>query len=230
MTATPNPYALQPTATAVAELGVVRRLHTRPMRTIILAFTLMAVSLIASADEPAVDRLLRGVRAELPKGWSASYDKEHAWLEVSHDEAVLAISALPNGPPDEKPEWRTFVFAFRVVAAVHPTEYRRLSAENAQIQKKATALYEDLISKKVSHKFDSFLPSTNEEKAAVAQYEALKKSLHTLPDFYFDAISLQWGLNSPDNPIIRVTDDRVRDECTRVQEKVVKHLSKYEVA
>jgi len=74
------------------------------------------------------------------------------------------------------------------------------------------------------------LPRTNEENAAVARYEVLKKSLHTLPDFYFDEISLKWEVNSPDNPIISVTDDRIRDECTRVQEKVVKLLSKYEVA
>jgi hypothetical protein len=209
---------------------LVKQLCTRPVRTVFLIFTFLALSFIASADEPTVNRLLRGVRAELPEGWTASYDKEHAWLEVSRIEAVLALSALPNGPGGEKPERRTFAFAFHVVAAVHPTEYRRLRAENAQIQKKATALYEDLIRKRVSHKFDSFSPSTDEEKAVVAQYEALKTSLHPLPDFYFEAIGLKWGSNSPDNPVIRVTDDRVRDECTRVQEKVVKLLSKYEGA
>jgi hypothetical protein len=183
---------------------------------------------MASAEEQTVNRLLRGIRAELPKGWTASYDKEHAWLEISREKAVLSISAFPNGPGGEKPDRRTFRFAFRIVAAVQPIAYRRLSAENAQIQKKVTALYEDLVSKRVSHKFDSFLPSTDEEKAAVAQYEALKKSLHTLPNFYFDGISLEWGFNSPDFPIISATDDRVRDECTRVQEKILKLLSKYD--
>lgn len=205
----------------------VKRLCTRPVRTIILAFTFLALSLVASADEPTVNQLLGIVRAELPKGWTVSYDKEHAWLEVSRDEAVLSIPTLPNGSGAEKPQRRTFIFAFRVVAAVHPTEYRRLSAENAQIQKNATALYEELISKRVSHKFDSFSPSTNEEKVAVAQYQALKKSLRRLPDFYCDAISLEWSLNSPDYPIISITDDRIRDECTRVQEKVMKLLFKY---
>ena len=111
------------------------------MKTIILAFAFLALSLIARADEPAVGRLLRSIRAELPKGWTVSYDKDYAWLEVSREKAVLSISALPNSG-FEKPERRTFTFAFRVVAAVHPTEYRRLSIENAQIQKKATALYE----------------------------------------------------------------------------------------
>ncbi len=211
-------------------LSPVRRLCTRFVRTIILAFTFLGLSLIASADEPTVNRLLRGVRAELPKGWTASYDKEHAWLEVYRDEAVSSISALPNGPPDEKPERRKFAFALRVMAVVPPNEHRRLSAENAKIQKEATALYENLIRKRVSHKFDSFSPGTDEDRTAVARYEALKKSLHTLPDFYFDDISLVWGSNSPDNPVISVTDDRIRDECTKVQEKVVRLLSKYEVA
>lgn len=200
------------------------------MRTIILAFTFLALSLLASADEPTVNRLLRGVRAELPKGWTASYDKEHSWLEVYRDEAVSSRSALPNGPPDERTQRRKFAFAFRVMAAVPPKEHRRLSAENAKIQKEAAALYKDLIRKRVSRKFDSFSPSTDEDKAAVARYEALKKSLHTLPDFYFADISLVWGFNSPDNPVISVADDRIRDECTKVQEKVARLLSKYEAA
>lgn len=199
------------------------------MKTLILVFTFLALSLIASADDSTVNRLLRGVRAELPEGWTAAYDKDHAWLEVSRDEAVPSVSARPNISADEKPERRKFTFSFRVVAKLHPTEYRRLSAENAQIQKQLSALYQDLISKRVSHKFDSFLPGTDEEKAAVAQYEALKTSLHTLPDFHFDTISLKWGFNSPDNPIIDVIDDRTHDECRRVQERVIKLLSKYEV-
>ena len=181
--------------------------------------------------EPTVDRLLRVIRAELPEGWTASYDKEGSWLKVSRDEPVLSFSALPNRPAGgEKPERRTFVFAFHVAAVVHPAEYHRLRAENAKIQEKVTALYKELVRKKVSGKFDDFLPSTDEEKASVAQYETLKESLHPLPDFYFNDISLEWGFNSPVRPIISVTDDHLRDECKGVQEKVIKLLSKYDAA
>ncbi len=56
----------------------------------------------------------------------------------------------------------------------------------------------------------------------------MKKSWHSLPDFYFDNISLNWELNSPINPLLSVTDDHIRGECTRVQHKVMKLLSKYD--
>jgi hypothetical protein len=67
-----------------------------------LLLTILAVILLVSArgehQEQTVNRLLRSVRAELPKGWTASYDKTYAWLEISRDKAVLCESALPNGP------------------------------------------------------------------------------------------------------------------------------------
>jgi hypothetical protein len=199
-----------------------------------LFFTILVVISLAPAQgkdlEPTVNLLLRGIRAELPKGWTASYDKRYTWLEISREEAVLSTSALPNGPPDEKSEPRTFAFAFRVMTAIPPNEHRQLSAQNRQIQKEASALYEDLKKRGLQRKFDSFGWKTVEDKRAVARYEALKKSLHSLPEFHFRDISLEWGVNSPDNPIISVTDDRIRDECTRVQEKVIKLLSKYDVA
>jgi len=198
------------------------------MKTIILVFTLLAFSLISSATESTENRLLRIVRAELPSGWTATYDPEYAWLEISRNEAVLSVSPLPNDSFDESPKWSTVTYAFRLVEAVDPAEYLRLSVENAQKQKNATALYEDLISKNVSRKFDSFSPSTNEEKELVEEYEALKKSIHTLPDFYFDDISLRWALNSPNNPSISVSDDRIRLECTRVRDTAVSLLSRYE--
>lgn len=202
----------------------------RTMLTIKLAFAFMALSVIVNAEEPSINLLLTKIRAELPKDWTASYDEDHAWLEISSIEAVLSVSALPNGSPDEEAERRPFVFAFRVDEAIDPKAFRLLLAQNEQTQKKLAAIYQELINKRVSHKFDSFLPSTKDEKVAVAQYEALKKSLHELPDFYFGTVSMNWAFNSPDNPTISVIDDRVRDECAKVQDKVVKLLTKYDAA
>lgn len=199
------------------------------MRTIILALTSLALTLVASAGEPAIDRLLRGIRAELPKGWSASYDKEYAWLEVSRDEAVFVALTGPNSSPG-LPPWRTqFAIGFRVKPIVLPEEYRRWSAENLQIQKKANALYDELKKRGLQQKFDSFGWKTEDDKKTVARYEALKKSLHWLPDFYFGDICLWWVFNSPEQPGIDVIDVRIGEECAKVQENVVKLLSKYEL-
>ena len=197
------------------------------MRVLLLAFLALVSSLSdgRGQQEQTVNELLGKVRAELPKGWTASYNKEDLRLEVSRDDAVPSLSAFPNGPPGEKPERRKYAFAFFVIPAVSPAEHRRLSAENARIQKEADALYQDLVKRHVSHKFDSFLPQTDSEKADVARYEALIASFHFLPNFYFRDISLLWP---PGARQIIVTDDKILKECAQVQERVVALFSKYE--
>jgi len=199
------------------------------MRALLLTSLALGLSFSAAGgqQEQTINELLRKVRAELPKGWTASYDAEDSRLEVSRDDAVPSLSAFPNAPPNEKPKRRKFAFAFFVIAAVSPAEYRRLSAENARIEKEAAALYEDLVKRKVPHKFDSFLPQTDLEKADVARYEALITTLQSRPDFYFRDISL---LRPPGARQIIVTDDKILKECTRVQERVVELFSKYETA
>ena len=86
------------------------------------------------------------------------------------------------------------------------------------------------VKRQVTHKFDSFLPRTDSERADVRRYEALKASLHSLPDFYFRDISLKLQPGSTSAGQIHVADDKVRNECTRVQEKIEKLLSKYDDA
>lgn len=184
----------------------------------------------AEYPEPTVNRLVDSIRAELPKGWTVSYDKECAWLEICRDEAVLASLVLSNDPDVEEPEENHFAFAFRVVAAIRPTEYRRLKAKNRQIQKRVDAVYKIIRRRYVFDNFGRFEATTNAEKAIVARYETLRDSLRPLPDFYFGDISLDWGFNALEQPILRVTDDRIRDECTKIEEKVVKLLSKYDAA
>jgi len=195
-----------------------------------LSLTFLTLALISCGrgrqQEGSANQLLKNIRAELPKGWSATYDREYSWLEVSRDESVSSLSGLPNSPLNEKPERRIFAFAFRVVPVVSPGEYHRWSTENAKVQKELTALYEGLVKRRVSQKFDSFIPGTDTERTDVARYNALKASLHILPDFYFRDISLRWGLGSPGDAI-NISDDKIRDECSRVQERVLKLLSKY---
>jgi hypothetical protein len=109
-------------------------------------------------------------------------------------------------------------------------EHHRLSIENAKIEKEATEVYEKLVKSGVAHKFDSFLPRNDSERAGVARYKALKASLHLLPDFYFRDIGLRWQFGSPGNPEVYVVDEKIREECRRVQERIVKLFSKYEDA
>jgi hypothetical protein len=178
----------------------------------------------SDAFEPAVDRLLQSIRAHLPTGWKASYHKPLSWLEVSLDQPVLAYSTLPNGPPGEKPKMRDYSFAYLVGTPLSRDQYRQLHAENVKTQRAMTALYNELEKRSVDQKFDSFHARKAEDKPLVARYDALKRSLHDLPDFYFADIGLTKGGHDYDLP----ADERVNAECQRVREQVEKLLSKYE--
>jgi hypothetical protein len=189
-------------------------------------------ALAAKYPSKSVELLLGRMQGELPKGWRASYERECSVLEISRDEAVLATYVFVNAPPDQKPEKSKFAFALRVLPAVSPHEHRRLSAENARIQKELGALYEELVKKGISQKFDSFFGRTVEEETAVARYNALKKSQHRLPEFHHGEISLQWLYGWLDDkgwgPDVYIEDERVREECTEIQKKILALLSKYE--
>lgn len=208
------------------------------MKTILLTVVLITSVLnVVGAAEPvsnskSVGVLVQRIHAALPRGWSVSYDKKFHGLDISRDRKVLATVYVINGPPMQKPELTKFCISFRVVDFMSPDDYQKLSAENAKTQKSLSALYEELEKKHISHKFDSFSPDTEEDKAAVARYEAMKKSLHSLPDFYFRDFSLDWVIGSPSSfgPSIYIEDDKIRDECTRVEKKVIGLFSTYEKA
>jgi len=208
-----------------------------------LRIALMAVMLIAAAhaapwhrsdDEPhqkTVEQLLNAIRVELPKGWTVSYDKEDAWLEVARTEEVRYNSSnIPNSSPFEPEKLGEVQFTFRVVSFVSAQEYRRLSTENAKIEKDLGALYDELVKRHVWHKFDRFSPRDDEEKKLVSKYEAIKQSGNKLPDLYFRDISLEWSSNSPNKPYRQTAlrDPTVKAECTKVQEKLARIMEKYE--
>jgi hypothetical protein len=72
------------------------------VKTLLLTLLAFVWMISARAGEAAQtpNELLKAVRAELPKGWSASYDKKDLCLKISRDEAVGSKSAQPNAPPD----------------------------------------------------------------------------------------------------------------------------------
>lgn len=187
-------------------------------------------ALSAKYPAAAVEDLLRQVRAALPEGWRASYEKEYSYLQVARDRPVLANRFVINGTPFTEPKLQEFGFSFRVLPYVRPEDYRRWRLENVKLEERRSALYEELVKRRVGHKFDSFIPRTDQEKAAVAEYEALKGG-HPLPDFYFGEISLRWiegSLSSNPSPDWEFADERVGAECRQVQSKVLSLLSTYE--
>ena len=193
-----------------------------------LCLATFLVPVYGEVPEPTVRRLLTRIRTELPKGWEATYDKDDAWLQVKREKPLFVFSAQPNSSPFEAAKSRQFTFAFRIVPHVSLQEYRRLSDENARIGLEIDTVHAELVRRKIGRKFDDFLPRTPEDKILVARYELLRKSRHSLPDFYFGDVSLKWGFNGPDSPIFSVRDERQSNECNLVQNRVVSLLTNYE--
>jgi len=179
--------------------------------------------------------LLHRIEAALPKGWRISYEKGSSLLTIDRDEAVVASHESINAPIGgwEKPGLMKLHFSLRVIPFVSPDEYRRLSAENNEIQAELSVLYEQLVSRGLPHKFDGFLGRTDEEKAAVARYNALKISQHSLPDYYFEDISFviwDWLDDESRGAWIYIEDKAILEECERVQKKVLELLTQYKGA
>jgi hypothetical protein len=182
----------------------------------------------SAATEPRASELLQRIRSQLPKGWTASYDSESSWLEITRMKPVLWLPSIPNRSIAHKPEQGTFAIAFRVVPYVAPSEYRRLKQENDRLGKEANALYEDL-SKRVPLSKGSLRPSTDAEKKEVERYDQIMKSIRSLPDYYFRNIALQWAWPWWSRyPYSDVHDQATREECEQVQQKVLKLLSSYD--
>ncbi len=202
------------------------------MKSLLVVLLVMVLTLSGHGQIPqnTVNALLDKIRAELPKGWSASYDGEYTWLEVTRDAKISSLPNLPNGSPHEKPAQRNHAFAFRIDPFVSIAAHHRMSAENSAIRKEATAIYDELVRRGVSQKFDHFLAANEVDQKAASRYEALKESLHSLPDFYFRDISLSWQIGSPDQTSLNIIDEGVRDQCAQVRQKVLKLLSDYKAA
>jgi len=206
------------------------------MKTILLTILAVITTLSARGESTGqtVQDLLLTMRSKLPEGWSASYQKQYSLLEISRRKSVLGGSpGLPNlGDNQERSNVvrGRVSFSFRIITTVSPVEYKRMSAENAPILKKLKALTADLEKRKVrTGKGGTYVPRTDLDKQLVDQYNALKKILHDVPGFYFRNISLDLEGFPGRSPISFIPEDNhVSEECSRVQETLIKLLSKYE--
>ena len=191
----------------------------------------------AATNEKTVEKLLQRIRSELPQHWTVSYAKEHSWLEVVRNKPVAFLHYYINMPAPspsdsgDPPSLGEFSFAFRVVPYLKRSDYNRLKTENIRNQREMSTLYETLVKKHVSHKFDSFIVSGNDPNGKlVERYNQLQESLHNLPDYFYQDLTLEseWSEWLTGPPYKQVTDDVIRQECAQVMDRVIGLLSKYE--
>lgn len=81
----------------------------------------------------------------------------------------------------------------------------------------------------IPHKFDEYSPRTDEEKAIVAEYRQLQKSIHehVLPDYYSPEQSFRllksWQLDE------MILSDRIRTQSNLLLRDLEKVLGTYDV-
>ena len=206
---------------------------------------LSALAQIGAADSPApavgnTDRgstiiaLVEKIHTPLPAGWKVSYQPKNTALIVERNEPVtLNESDMPNGPftmKGRKPP--TIPLHFSIVFDIEPytlndAEYTRLKAENVEINKKLTVLYDKM--RRIDHKYDDFVPKTENEKKQVDAYNQLKATLHVIPEYRYKDISLVYY-----DPFMMgkyefnaIVDDVQRKECGQVFKQVLSLFAKY---
>jgi len=224
--------------------GMWKRTSHALMKALLLAsLSIVSPLLVRAGDaDPKSEPLLQGIRATLPKGWTAKYEKDTSCLTVERDEPVSGGLGLPNmpAPPMERVSqmyvmgpMQRYSFSFRVMDFVTPAQYQRWVGENAEVEKKARVIYDDFEKRRLLGKGGRLEPRTDGDKAAAARHKELTASKHALPDFYFKKLSVRWVWGAPaaeNNGWVSfyVDDDRIRGECDQVREKVLKLFSNYQ--
>ncbi|MGB0775955.1 MAG: hypothetical protein ACPGUY_08915 [Akkermansiaceae bacterium] len=103
---------------------------------------------------------------------------------------------MPNqGPPDSsEPKFseETTILSLRITSYLSPSDHHQKQKENQAARQELKKLYRQLTSLGTNQKFDSFNPQTDEQRRLAKQYNSLKNSLHSLPAFHYQALSLDW--------------------------------------
>lgn len=191
---------------------------------------LTALVLTACQSPPKkepIDDLVTQIEEKLPEGWSVVWEPEYSSLEVLRNEKVEAYFTPPNTAIDEKSETSRYRFAFRLRDKVSESEYQQLSSRNQEINKEQAVLYDQLIARRVDHKFDSFIPNNDEDRALVTLYDNLKAKENSLPHYHFRDRSLTWIYGGPDSESHTIADEKIRIECHTVRADVISILTSY---
>lgn len=187
--------------------------------------------------ETSTMKLVRQIRGVLPLGWEVSLVEtvstpSSEWIEISRVERTKVAEryGISDNPINHVEESRHLSFAqmtFYIAPLLTPAQYGWRKEENAQIAQRLDALdeKEQLPRSKGQVSEDSRDDSKN---AQVARYKWLQRLQQTLPDFYFEDVSLyQSGFSTSTEEVENL---KVRREYEIVQAQILKFLKRYEPA
>lgn len=152
----------------------------------------MAPVVRAEVPKDVLEEVKAAFEKKLPVGWTVRVDGEKQRIEIERVGKVLQNPIpVPNAMhgQQESPKLERFVVALEVADFVSIEEYKKRREENRRISEELAAMYKSM--RGIPHKFDSFIPSNDEEREQVRSYEELKGKRHSLPEyFYREKVSL----------------------------------------
>lgn len=146
---------------------------------------------VASSVRPADLQATRDkLAALLPVGWSAKVVNQSVVIQRQKPARMVNMINAPGRSAEEEESEEQYMLehsfaaqyeiALQFSPLVTAKEYARLVAENRETSRQMEHLEVRL--RGVAHKFDQYIPDSNEEKRLVDQYDRLREKRHALPD------------------------------------------------
>ena len=202
------------------------------------AIIIMALFTAPVLHGQVAEKVLKEVKAalekKLPDGWLVGVDAEGQWVEIEREEKLLQHPPpLPNAMTGKQPSPARQRFGVRLKAGefVSVAEYKKRSAANRKIYQELGVMAESM--RGIRHKFDSFIPSNDEEREKVREYEELKAGVHELPEFFFkQAVSFvldNWVLlgDGIEGATLLIADEGVRKQVRKDLGEAFSVLGRY---
>jgi len=195
----------------------------------------MAPLVRAEVPKEVLEEVEAAFEKKLPDGWVVRVDVEKQWIEIEKEGKVLQHPVpLPNAmggrqPPPKLERFRVQLEAGEFVSLL---EYKRRSAANREIHQRLGAMYESM--RGITHKFDSFIPSSDEEREQVRAYEELKAKVHKLPEFFYQEnasfVLDNWSQlgGGIDGATLLIADEGVRKQVRKELGEAFSVLGRYE--
>lgn len=188
---------------------------------------LLGVKPFASSTAIPAD-LTASVRTQLPTGWSTTTIGNA--LVVARDAPIHDVGGV-NMPGRQADDGEVDLFndtvdyryalILRLGELLTPEQVRRLTAENEALDRRLEEMREGL--RDISHKFDSYLPGTDEQKRRVAAYEQAKGGRKPVPQYYTarNAVYVAESVGRGDSIV------NGKEEVTDVRQKILGVLQLY---
>jgi hypothetical protein len=98
---------------------------------------------------------------------------------------------VPDTRNDVSYRHEPYAITIRFLPLLSADDYRRLIDVDKARKAKIDNILKELQSRKLTQKFDEFLPKTDDDRKLIGEYEQLKKSVQPLPRFHTDRYTIE---------------------------------------